>query len=103
MAKEVREEPEAVANTLLGRLRDGEVVIPELDGLDELLAGIYRIIIDRLRHGRLRRPVGKYAIEQWTRVPVDVELAHEFRYRDPVIGPTRSSSRSASPARPWTP
>ncbi|WP_127474145.1 glutamine--fructose-6-phosphate transaminase (isomerizing) [Microbacterium sulfonylureivorans] len=87
MAKEVSEEPEAVANTLRGRLRDGEVVIPELDGLDELFAGISRIIIIACGTAAYAGQVGKYAIEQWTRVPVDVELAHEFRYRDPVIGP----------------
>ncbi|MHC2997860.1 glutamine--fructose-6-phosphate transaminase (isomerizing) [Microbacterium sp. HJ5] len=87
MAKEVSEEPEAVANTLRGRLRDGEVVIPELDGLDELFVGISRIIVIACGTAAYAGQVGKYAIEQWTRVPVDVELAHEFRYRDPVIGP----------------
>ncbi|MCW3492320.1 glutamine--fructose-6-phosphate transaminase (isomerizing) [Microbacterium sp. SSM24] len=87
MAKEVSEEPEAVANTLRGRLRDGEVVIPELDGLDELFADISRIIVIACGTAAYAGQVGKYAIEQWARVPVDVELAHEFRYRDPVIGP----------------
>jgi glucosamine--fructose-6-phosphate aminotransferase (isomerizing) len=87
MAKEVSEEPEAVANTLRGRIRDGEVVIPELDGLDELFAGISRIVIIACGTAAYAGQVGKYAIEQWTRIPVDVELAHEFRYRDPVIGP----------------
>ena len=87
MAKEVSEEPEAVANTLRGRIRDGEVVIPELDGLDELFSGISRIIVIACGTAAYAGQVGKYAIEQWTRVPVDVELAHEFRYRDPVIGP----------------
>ncbi len=87
MAKEVSEEPEAVANTLRGRVRDGEVVIPELDGMDELFAGISRIIVIACGTAAYAGQVGKYAIEQWTRIPVDVELAHEFRYRDPVIGP----------------
>ena len=87
MAKEVSEEPEAVANTLRGRIRDGEVVIPELDGLDELFQGISRIIVIACGTAAYAGQVGKYAIEQWTRIPVDVELAHEFRYRDPVIGP----------------
>ncbi|KRB38592.1 glutamine--fructose-6-phosphate transaminase (isomerizing) [Microbacterium sp. Root180] len=86
MAKEVSEEPEAVANTLRGRLHGGEVVIPELDGLDELFADISRIIVIACGTAAYAGQVGKYAIEQWTRVPVDVELAHEFRYRDPVIG-----------------
>ena len=86
MAKEVSEEPEAVANTIRGRVHDGQVVIPELDGLDELFAGIQRIIVIACGTAAYAALVGKYAIEQWARVPVDVELAHEFRYRDPVIG-----------------
>ncbi len=86
MAKEVSEEPEAVANTILGRLHDGAVVIPELSGMDELFAGIRRIIIVACGTAAYAGQTGKYALEQWTRVPVDVELAHEFRYRDPVIG-----------------
>ena len=86
MAKEVSEEPEAVANTLRGRIHDGQIVIPELDGLDDLFAGINRIIVIACGTAAYAGQVGKYALEQWTRVPVDVELAHEFRYRDPVIG-----------------
>ncbi|MFS0892919.1 glutamine--fructose-6-phosphate transaminase (isomerizing) [Microbacterium sp. 179-I 3D3 NHS] len=86
MAKEVAEQPEAVANTIRGRIRDGQVVIPELDGLDELFTGINRVIITACGTASYAALVGKYAIEQWARVAVDVELAHEFRYRDPVIG-----------------
>ena len=103
MAKEISEEPDAVANTLRGRVRDGEVVIPELDGLDELFLGISRIIVIACGTAAYAGQVGKYAIEQWTRIPVDVELAHEFRYRDPVIG-ARHAGRVDQPvrARPWT-
>ena len=86
MAKEVSEEPEAVANTVRGRIRDGVVSIPELDGLDDLFAGITRVIVVACGTAAYAGMVGKYAIEQWARVPADVELAHEFRYRDPVIG-----------------
>ncbi|MFC9984529.1 glutamine--fructose-6-phosphate transaminase (isomerizing), partial [Microbacterium keratanolyticum] len=86
MAKEVAEEPEAVANTIRGRVRDGAVVIPELDGLDDLFTGINRIIITACGTASYAGLVGKYALEHWARIPVDVELAHEFRYRDPVIG-----------------
>ena len=86
MAKEVAEQPEAVANTIRGRIQDGQVVIPELDGLDELFIGINRVIITACGTASYAALVGKYAIEQWARVAVDVELAHEFRYRDPVIG-----------------
>ncbi|WP_203136274.1 glutamine--fructose-6-phosphate transaminase (isomerizing) [Microbacterium sp. JZ31] len=87
MAKEISEEPEAVANTILGRVHDGKVVIPELDGMDELFAGISRIVIVGAGTAAYSALVGKYAIEQWARIPVDVELAHEFRYRDPLVGP----------------
>ncbi|MFC5434047.1 glutamine--fructose-6-phosphate transaminase (isomerizing) [Microbacterium suwonense] len=86
MAKEVAEQPEAVANTIRGRIQGDDVIIPELDGLDELFTGINRVIITACGTASYAALVGKYAIEQWARVPVDVELAHEFRYRDPVIG-----------------
>ena len=63
-----------------------EVVVPELDGLDELFAGIRLIIVIACGTAFYAGQTGAYAIEQWTRIPVSVELAHEFRYRDPVIG-----------------
>jgi len=87
MAKEVSEEPEAVANTLRGRVHDGRVEIPELDGMDDFLADIDRILVIACGTAAYAGMVGKYALETWTRVPVDVELAHEFRYRDPVLSP----------------
>ncbi|WP_336645779.1 glutamine--fructose-6-phosphate transaminase (isomerizing) [Microbacterium sp. USHLN186] len=86
MAKEVAEQPDAVANTIRGRVQGDAVVIPELDGLDSLFVGIDRVIITACGTASYAALVGKYALEQWARVPVDVELAHEFRYRDPVIG-----------------
>ncbi|WP_054680484.1 glutamine--fructose-6-phosphate transaminase (isomerizing) [Microbacterium sp. No. 7] len=87
MAKEVSEEPEAVANTVRGRVRDGIVAVPELEGLDEVLGEVSRVIIIACGTAAYAGMTGAYAFEQWTRVPVTVELAHEFRYRDPVIGP----------------
>ncbi|MRH29140.1 glutamine--fructose-6-phosphate transaminase (isomerizing) [Microbacterium sp. SYP-A9085] len=87
MAKEVSEEPEAVANTVRGRTHDGIVEIPELEGLDGLFTGIHRILVIACGTAAYAGQVGKYALEQWARVPVDVELAHEFRYRDPVLDP----------------
>ncbi|MEO8906634.1 MAG: glutamine--fructose-6-phosphate transaminase (isomerizing) [Microbacteriaceae bacterium] len=89
MAKEISEEPDAVANTVRGRVLENAVVIPELSGLDdEVLAGIDRIIIIACGTAAYAGMVGRYAIEKWARVPVDVDLSHEFRYRDPVISPT---------------
>jgi glutamine---fructose-6-phosphate transaminase (isomerizing) len=87
MAKEVSEEPEAVGNTIRGRIQDGVVVIPELDGMDEVFQDIDRILVIACGTASYAGQVGKYALEQWTRIPVDVELAHEFRYRDPVLSP----------------
>jgi glucosamine--fructose-6-phosphate aminotransferase (isomerizing) len=85
MAKEISEEPEAIANTLLGRTVDGAVVIPELETLDGVLASIDRIVVLGCGTAAFAGMVGKYAIEKWARIPVDVELSHEFRYRDPVV------------------
>ena len=87
MAKEISEQPDAVANTIRGRIHGGEVVIPELEGLDDLLIGISRIVIIACGTASYAGLVGKYAIETWSRLPVELDLAHEFRYRDPVIGP----------------
>ncbi len=86
MAKEISEEPEAVGNTILGRVHDGLVRLPELDPIgDEVLAGIDRITIIACGTAAYAGMLGKYAIEQWARVPVEVELSHEFRYRNPIL------------------
>ena len=85
MAKEISEEPQAVADTIRGRIKDGLV---HIDGFDpKALAGIERIIVLGCGTAAYSGLVGKYAIEQWARIPVDVELSHEFRYREPVLGP----------------
>jgi len=85
MAKEVSEEPEAVANTVRGRVKDGRISIPELEGLDDLFVGIERVVILACGTAYYAGLVGKYAIEKWSRIPVVVELAHEFRYSDPIV------------------
>jgi len=86
MAKEISEEPEAVAKTLLGRVVAESVRLPELDGIgDEILESIDRIVIIACGTAAYAGMLGKYAIEKWSRVPVDVELSHEFRYRDPIL------------------
>lgn len=83
MAKEISEEPQAVADTLRGRIRDGVV---HIDGFDpDTLANIDRVIILGCGTAAYSGLVGKYAIEQWARISVDVELSHEFRYREPVL------------------
>jgi len=87
MAKEISEEPQAVGDTLMGRLgADGDVELSEFAGLSiDDLAGINRIIITACGTAAYAGEVAKYAIEQLARIPVSVELAHELRYRDPVI------------------
>ena len=86
MAKEVSEQPDAVANTLRGRITGATVVVPELVAFgDDALRDIRRIVIVACGTASYAGQVGKYAIEKWTRIPVDVELSHEFRYRDPVL------------------
>ncbi|GAA4160148.1 glutamine--fructose-6-phosphate transaminase (isomerizing) [Gryllotalpicola daejeonensis] len=88
MLKEITEEPDAVANTLRERIQDGDVLVPELEALgDEVLRDIDRIIVVAAGTASYAGQVGTYAIEAWARVPVDVQLAHEFRYRDPIVGP----------------
>ncbi|WP_017793400.1 glutamine--fructose-6-phosphate transaminase (isomerizing) [Leucobacter salsicius] len=86
MAKEINEQPEAVANTIRGRIENGQVEIPELTELgDDRLRGIDRIVIIACGTASYAGQVGAYAIEQWARIPVEVQLSHEFRYRDPVL------------------
>lgn len=88
MAKEISEEPEAVANTLRGRItQTGEVIIPELDELLASGSGITRIIFIACGTAAYASMLGAYAIEKWSGIPVSVELSHEFRYRDPSVGP----------------
>lgn len=83
MAKEISEEPAAVANTLRGRIKGDRV---DIDGIDiDALATVERIVILACGTASYAGLVGKYAIEKWARIPVDVELSHEFRYREPVI------------------
>ena len=86
MRKEISEEPDAVANTLRGRVHDGAVSLPELGVLDDaVLASLDRIVIIGCGTAAYAGALGTYAIESWARIPVEVELSHEFRYRDPVI------------------
>jgi glutamine---fructose-6-phosphate transaminase (isomerizing) len=87
MAKEIADQPQSVADTLMGRINsEGMVTLPEIDGLDakDLLA-IDRIIVVACGTASYAGEIAKYAIEKWAKIPVSVELAHEFRYRDPIL------------------
>ena len=87
MLKEIDEQPEAVRATLGGRLtEDGLLHLDELAMSDEDVRGIEQVVIIACGSSYHSGMVGKYAIERWCRLPVHVELASEFRYRDPVVG-----------------
>jgi glutamine---fructose-6-phosphate transaminase (isomerizing) len=86
MLKEIAEQPKAVADTLLGRIDDsGTLVLDEMRLSDEELRESDKIIIVAAGTSYYAGQVAKYAIEHWTRIPCEVELASEFRYRDPVV------------------
>ena len=86
MAKEISEQPAAVEHTVQGRITDGEVVIPELLELgDDFLRDVDRVVITACGTAAYAGMIGEYAFENWARVPAEVELSHEFRYRNPVI------------------
>ncbi|MFB9733211.1 glutamine--fructose-6-phosphate transaminase (isomerizing) [Ornithinimicrobium kibberense] len=86
MEKEINDQPHAVADTLLGRTdADGNLRLDELHIEEDELRAVTKIVIVACGTAAYAGMVAKYAIERWTRIPVEVELAHEFRYRDPVI------------------
>jgi glutamine---fructose-6-phosphate transaminase (isomerizing) len=87
MLKEIAEQPRAVADTLLGRIDEaGRLVLDEMRLSDDELRETDKIVIVAAGTSYYAGLVAKYAIEHWTRIPCEVELASEFRYRDPVIG-----------------
>jgi len=86
MAKEISEQPHAVADTLLGRTdAAGRLVLDELHVDEALLRHIDKIVVVACGTAAYAGSVARYAIEHWCRIPCEVELAHEFRYRDPVV------------------
>jgi len=86
MRKEIFEQPKAVADTLLGRFNsDGELVLDELHIDAAELRSVDKIVIVACGTAFYAGLVAKYAIEHWTRIPCEVEIASEFRYRDPII------------------
>ena len=88
MRKEIFEQPRAVADTLLGRWSDrGELVLDEVRISPEELRRITKIVVVACGSAYYAGMVAKYAIEHWTRVACEVDLASEFRYRDPIIDP----------------
>jgi glucosamine--fructose-6-phosphate aminotransferase (isomerizing) len=88
MLKEIHEQADAVAETIAGRLPDDVGVdLSEIELDDAFLRDLRRIVIVACGTSYHAGLVGRYAIEEWARVPVEMDIASEYRYRNPVIGP----------------
>jgi glucosamine--fructose-6-phosphate aminotransferase (isomerizing) len=86
MLKEIAEQPQAIADTLLGRLSvRGDIVLDEVRLTDQDLRDVDKVFIVACGTSYHAGMIAKYAIEHWVRIPCEVELASEFRYRDPVL------------------
>ena len=85
MLKEIAEQPAAVADTCLGHFVDGRIVLDEQRLSDQELREVDKVFIVACGTAFHSGLLAKYAIEHWTRLPVEVEVASEFRYRDPVL------------------
>ena len=89
MLKEIFEQPKAVADTLIGRLSDNnQILLDELRMSKQEIQSLKKITVIACGTAYHAGLVAKYAIEKWAKIPVDVEIASEFRYRDPIIDST---------------
>jgi glucosamine--fructose-6-phosphate aminotransferase (isomerizing) len=87
MLKEIHEQADAVAETIADRLPGDEGVdLSDVDLDDDFLRGLRRIVIVACGTSYHAGLVGRYAIEEWARVPVEMDIASEYRYRNPVVG-----------------
>ncbi len=88
MLKEIHEQPAAIRDTLVGRIDEhGMLALDELRLDAEVLREVRKVFVVACGTAFHSGLVAKYAIEHWTRLPVEIEIASEFRYRDPVLGP----------------
>jgi len=86
MLKEIHEQPDAIADTLLGRIDDhGRLELDDLSMPEERIQGVNKAFVVACGTAFHAGLVAKYAIEHWVRLPVEIEIASEFRYRDPVL------------------
>ena len=85
MLKEIAEQPAAVSDTLLGHFDLGRIILDEQRLSDQELRDIDKVFVVACGTAFHSGLLAKYAIEHWTRLPVEIELASEFRYRDPVL------------------
>ena len=87
MLKEIHEQPRAIADTIAGRLRDeGDIYLEGLNLDAQQLAGLDKIFIIACGTSWHAALVGKFYLEKLCRIPVEVDIASEFRYRDPIVG-----------------
>jgi glucosamine--fructose-6-phosphate aminotransferase (isomerizing) len=86
MLKEIHEQPDAVRETLVDRLVDGEVDLGDIGLSDEELRATRKVVIVACGTSYHAGLVGRYAIEEWARLPVEIDIASEYRYRNPVVG-----------------
>ena len=88
MLKEIHEQPSAIRDTLVGRVNDhGLLALDELHTDTDVLREVDKVFVVACGTAFHSGLVAKYAIEHWARVPVEIDIASEFRYRDPVLGP----------------
>ena len=88
MLKEIHEQPSAIRDTLAGRVDDqGLLALDELHTDTDVLREVDKVFVVACGTAFHSGLVAKYAIEHWTRIPVEIDIASEFRYRDPVLGP----------------
>jgi glucosamine--fructose-6-phosphate aminotransferase (isomerizing) len=88
MRKEIDEQPAAIRDTLVGRLDErGMLSLDELHIDEDVLRHVDKVFVVACGTAYHSGLVAKYAIEHWTRMPVEIDIASEFRYRDPVLGP----------------
>ncbi|QPK79606.1 glutamine--fructose-6-phosphate transaminase (isomerizing) [Corynebacterium lizhenjunii] len=86
MEKEIHDQPAAVRDTLMGRFDEqNKLALDELHIEESVLKSIDKIIVIACGTAAYAGHVARYAIEHWCRIPTEVELAHEFRYRDPIV------------------
>ncbi len=85
MLKEIMEQPHAIKATLDPRIKNGEIVLDDFNLSDEDLKGIRKIIITACGSAYYAGCQGKYAIEELCRIPVEIDLASELRYRNPLV------------------
>jgi glucosamine--fructose-6-phosphate aminotransferase (isomerizing) len=88
MRKEIDEQPSAIRDTLVGRMDDrGMLALDEVHIDPDVLRDVDKVFVVACGTAFHSGLVAKYAIEHWTRLPVEIDIASEFRYRDPVLGP----------------